>query len=441
MTRRTSVLLFCLCMGIGTAAGLIVQARPETSSLEKRTLSPFPEFSVSSFLDGSWFSQLSLWYSDSYPGRDQFVTAGNQLKKLNGLSQNERVISSGRIGSAIGESPSSQSDSAASGQNSESSKQGIEERTEIPTVHMLQEDIQGQMMEGLLVRDGSVYGAYYFDPEACDLYTQAINRAADELDGTTSVYSILIPNNSGVLLDQQTLDKLTGSDQKEAIEYYYTKMNDKVTPIETMETLQSHKDEYIYYRTDHHWTSLGAWYVYGKLAEEKGWTPAALESLQTFHDEPFYGSYASTLPDADLVADTFDTWIPSENVMRIYTGDYGNPESDQYYEFPIVDTGDGYDIYSKYLRLSGGDQPFEMIDNPSINDGSSCMIIKESFGSAFIPWLTAHYDKIYIMDIRHADIPIVSFCRQYGVQDLILINNLQIASVPSVAQAYDAKLH
>ena len=70
------------------------------------------------------------------------------------------------------------------------------------------------------------------------------------------------------MLPEKELKGLGGSDQEQAISYYYS-LYDKVIPVKTIETLREHNDEYLYFRTDHHWTQLGAYYVYENFCKEK----------------------------------------------------------------------------------------------------------------------------------------------------------------------------
>ncbi len=433
LVRRATVVLFCLFMAVGTITGLMLPARPKTSAIEKRELTAFPAFTMKSFLDGSWFSQISLWYSDSYPGRDQFVAMNNTLQKAKGFQQKEMVIGGGKADEIGGKKKDNES---------EDDGKGFDERKQAPDVNVLQDDIQGQIMEGLLVKDGAAYGGYYFAQEAYDLYTSALERGAKELEGTTNVYSILVPNNSSIMLDDETYKKLSGSDQKQAIDYYYTNYSDLVHPVGTFDVLKSHNNENIYFKTDHHWTPLGAYYVYQSFCKTKGIEPVDKDELEYFKYEPFYGSYTSMLPGVELSPDVFEGWVPKGgNNMRVFNDLSGDPNSTDYYETFVVDPNEGIDQYNHYMRLISGDLPFVMIDNEEIDDGSSCLLIKESYGNAFAPWLVNNYDKVYVMDLRYSDIPIVTFCKENNVTDLIIMNNIQLGGALSVCEMLDSRMH
>jgi len=90
-----------------------------------------------------------------------------------------------------------------------------------PDSKAMDKAFQKQLQDNLYVKDGSAYSLYYFVQDSATEYIDAINNAAAQLSGQTNVYDILVPNNSGVLLSDDELDKLGGSDQKQAIEYYY----------------------------------------------------------------------------------------------------------------------------------------------------------------------------------------------------------------------------
>ena len=70
-----------------------------------------------------------------------------------------------------------------------------------------------------------------------------------------------------------------------------------------------------------------------------------------------------------------------------------------------------------------------MIDNPNISDGTSCVLIKESYGNAFAPFLTDHYDKVYIVDYRYYKDDLTAFVKENNVTDVILLNNDQFLLV------------
>ena len=84
---------------------------------------------------------------------------------------------------------------------------------------------------------------------------------------------------------------------------------------------------------------------------------------------------------------------------------------------------------SKYNCFIGGDNPFTVIENPTITDGSACILIKESYGNAFAPFLVDHYQHVYIIDYRYYEGNLTQFVKDKNVQDVILLNNMEALSV------------
>jgi hypothetical protein len=107
---------------------------------------------------------------------------------------------------------------------------------------------------------------------------------------------------------------------------------------------------------------------------------------------------------------------------------------------PIFSTTDNLDQYNQYMRFIQGDQGLEVIDNPDIDDGSTLMIVKESYGNVLVPFLVDHYDKIYVVDFRYNDGDLVTFCKENNITDLMLSNNIQLIASTGVAAMYDALL-
>ncbi|MCF0260433.1 MAG: hypothetical protein HUJ54_11295 [Erysipelotrichaceae bacterium] len=441
--RSVSVLLFAAVMVIGLFTGSLFFLRPNISALEKRELTAFPAFSLAGILDGSWFENVALWYSDTYPGREGLMAMNNSIRNLYGLQTSEAFYGGGKA-DAIPDTDKT-ADSSSSDSEKKSTKQKFD-RTEAPDTFTVTEEVQAQVMEGLLVKDGGVYGAYYFIKDSADQYVDVLNRAAEELDGITNVYCMLIPNNSSVMLEDSVMKGLGGSDPKQAAEYYYSSLSGKVTPVPVIDALRDHKDEYLYYRTDHHWSAQGAYYAYLEWCKAKGIDPVPLEERESHTYEPFLGSYYSELKRDDLLADSVTGYVPvGTNEITIYTGDAnGNVTFDtanmESCKGSVFNTSDGYDEYSQYLRFIGGDFGLAVIDNPKISDGTSCMVIKESYGNALIPFLVDHYDKIYVVDERYNTGKALQFCKDNKVTDLLIASNMQIAAASSIPPTLDSLL-
>ena len=417
--REFAILGFNGVLTLGLILGLCFFLRPSVSQAENRELTKFPAFSMQSFVNGEFTEGVSTWYADTFPFRDVLMGVNQRMKTFYGYESNTQMYGTAAEADEI---------------PTETVEEAPKKDPVAPETYdswNLEEDIQGQIMQGLYVKDGSVYATYGFTQEAANDYVNAVNSAADKLEGTTNVYSILIPNNSGVLLDEEELAALGGSNQGQAIQYYYDSYNDKITTIETMDTLKKHKDEYLFFRTDHHWTALAAYYIYQNFCEAKGIEPHTIDQFEEQDFEPFLGSYYQQLQLESLAAnpDTVQAWVPMGTNDMVYT----DIDTGETIEWNVIRDVTDWDDATKYNCFVAGDEPWAEIHNPNITDGSSCVVVKESYGNAFIPWLVDHYETVYIADFRYTNVNVADFCAENNVTDLILLNNISIIGSVDVA--------
>ena len=444
--RKTSVVLFFLIMAAGTIIGALLFLRPEKSDKEKRKLTSFPSFTISSFLDGSYLEDVALWYSDTFPGRDTLLTIDQTLKASYGIEPDVKMVGGNKKADQIPDSPqkkkTASSDAITEALAEDKTEASTEDETlseelvNPPDSKKMEQEIQKQVQDNLYVKNGAAYSIYYFNQEGCEMYASMLNEAAKKLSGITNVYSVLVPDNSGVMLPEEELKKLGGSDQVQTIDYYYS-LYDGVTGIDTIHTLREHQKEYLYYRTDHHWTSLAAYYVYENFCQEKGLTPNPLTAYEKKTYQPFLGTFYDTLHDSKMKEnpDYVDAYLPmGTNKMKFRDAKGKN------YDWYVVSDVSKSAENAKYWCFIGGDNPFSTIHNPNITDGSSCLVLKESYGNCFVPYLVDHYENVYVVDFRYADRNVLNYVKKNKVDDLIVINNISICSSPSVVKTIKSLL-
>ena len=412
--RVVTILIFVGFLSLGFLLGNIWFVRPKKSETEKRELTKFPAFTLATFANGQYFSQVSTWYSDTYPLRDAFIGMNQSFKTLYGIHSGDQMVGTIQDGDEI---------------PTDSKEKKIKKDPVVPDSTTLEAEVTDQIMAGLYIQDGAAYGGYSFNQEAADTYIDALEGLAKELDGTTTVYSLLIPNNSAIVLDDETCAKLGGSNQKQAIEYYVNSY-DKVIPIEFFDDLKAHNDEYLYFRTDHHWTSQGAYYAYKSFCKEKGFEAKKLSEFQKYEFKPFLGTYYTNLQLAEMKAnpDEVIAYGPTSTNDLTYIDEDGSVVN-----WKIIQDVSTWGESSGYYCYIAGDRPYAEMDNPDIEDGSSCLVIKESYGNTFIPYLVDHYDKVYYMDFRRPEYDISDFCKEHKVTDIIIENNIQIIASTDVA--------
>ena len=420
--RALSVRIFAFIMLLGGIVGIMFFFRPDTSEVEKRKLAEFPKPTLSSFLNGEYFYDLSLWYSDTYPMRDGLIAADQKIESLYGITPSTMMVGSRKISDDIPDIDEAQ-------ENSGNEQPQEVEQISAPDSRAMESEIQKQIQQNLYVKDGAAYSLYYYDQTAADIYTSALSKAAGELEGKTNVYSILVPNNSGAMLSDRELEALGGADQEQAIDYYYS-LSEGVKTVDTIKTLREHNDEYLYFRTDHHWTQLAAYYVYQNFCEEKGIRPNELSDFQKMTFSPFLGTFYQELQNEDMAAnpDFVDAYIPMATNDMTYWETDGSQVN-----WHVIQDVTGWNKNSLYSCFIGGDKPLVQINNPNLSDGSSCVVVKESYGNSFVPFLVDHYQTVYVVDFRYMKNNVMDFVQEHNVQDLIIINNISIIASENVA--------
>jgi len=264
------------------------------------------------------------------------------------------------------------------------------------------------------------YSFYGYSKKNTQAYADALNKLADNLDGISTVYSIPIPLACDITMPEEYAEYNRASDRNSVIEHLTKSLSDKVKLVDSGDLLKAHKDEYIYFRTDHHWTALGAYYTYTEFCKQKGIKAEGLGDYKTKIFDDYVGSYAydkKKVRDQALVdnPDTLMAYYPTTgNKKMTVTKSDGST-----FEWDVIHDVSNYSSSRKYAAFAAGDYPSIVIKNDSITDGSSCVVIKDSFGNAFIPFLVDHYQTIYELDVRYWSGSLSDFAQKNNVNDII----------------------
>ncbi len=448
------IVVFFVALAVFAVIGLLYPLRPTQSDLEKRTLETFPAFTAASFWDGDYFDTLSIWYSDTYPFREKLLTADAAFENLYGL-KGEQIYISGESAAeeAVTEETSENTleDALTTGETIEGTVSEPESSGETQTEDLFGEDYVDAAIDVEPEKLGSVYVSgdtgfvlFYDNYPAADNYITMLNKMQSDLSGTANVYSVLAPVDSGIDLSEKIQEKLGLGDQKAFIEYIADGTDDSVNVIQTFDLLKAHNSEYLYFRTDHHWTALGAYYAYTAFCNAKGITPTPLDEFETVEFPDFLGTLYSGSNQAAALKNNPDTvvaYIPqATNAMTFWSADYGMVD------WEVIHDVSTYRSSEKYAAFVAGDPAFAQIDNPDLHDGSACLLIKDSYGNAFAPFLVDHYEHVYLVDYRYfANYPdyngsLYSLIDDKGITDVILLNNTEFV-LDSEIDMINAILH
>lgn len=234
----------------------------------------------------------------------------------------------------------------------------------------------------------------------------------------------IIPNAYAIMPEKLPAG-LEQIDQLALIQEAYAQAPESAGIVDFSGTLTEHKDEYIYYRTDHHWTTLGAYYAYAQLMQQLGQGPVALSELDGKTVENFYGTYFSKAKKFDAQADTITYYeIPDAGVT------IDGKEQDGYYDFSKFEVRDKYAAFLRgnngYTVIKSGVRTVEEGQEPS-----RILIIKDSYANSFAPFLLCNYDEVHIVDLRYLAGSLSQLINEGGFDEILLMYNFSnLVTIP-----------
>ncbi len=277
---------------------------------------------------------------------------------------------------------------------------------------------------GTIAIGDSGYELYNYVDTYAKKYADTVNGTANKLKGAAKLYDIVVPTSVGITLPDNKVDKVNSSNQKKAIQKIYHRLNQRATGISLYDSLMQHRNEYIYFRTDHHWTSRGAYYAYQQYCAQKGWEPHTLNEYKRVNFGGYLGSfYLDTNRSSALKKDKVYAYYPVMNkkTQMTYHDEHGGK-----YRSSVICDATNYSTQLKYCAFIAGDNPFTVIRNKKLKNGSRCIVVKESYGNAFVPYLTDHYQTVYVVDYRYWKGSVSKLAQEKKVQDVIFINNISM---------------
>ena len=410
ITRRPMIVFFFVLLAVGFFVA-IWPLRPTYSELEKRELTKFPKLSFSSLASGEYFKGIGAWYADTFPLREAFMNVDSKIKSLYG------------VGDTVNELP----DAAAEEIPDAADVTAVNDQPAVQTTAPVPEDQDVddsliQKLSSVLIVDDAGYEYYNFSKATADRYVAAVSRAANSLQGTARVFDVVVPTSMDITLSDKVRKRINTGDQSKAIDYIYAAVSPNCITVKTFDALRAHREEYVYFRTDHHWTALGAYYAYREYAAKAGLRPAELSEFTERRFENFVGAFYSDSGKNKALEKNPDTVIAYEpkatNDMEF------TDKNGKVVKWDIITDVSKWNKSSLYNTFIGGDNPYSIIRNPGVTDGSSCVVVKESFGNAFVPFLLGNYSEIHVIDYRYWNGNLANFVRDKGVKDVIYLNNI-----------------
>ncbi len=431
-SHQLKIASFFLMLYFGTVVSFIIPLRPTYSETEKRNLKEFPTFSIEALTSGDFFSDISTWFSDTFPFREKLTEINSRIEDLYGFNN---VVIHGDIeqGDDIPDLPIQEETESETTLPETTIPQTTlplttTPPTTVPTTSSPavndadKPDFSTQNIGAIIVAGDSGYEFYSFSKDLAPRYIDSINRINEKVKPANNVFALVIPTSIDVTLNDALRAEVNSADQQKALVYFNNSIKNAITVDSVFNAERLHRNEYIYFRTDHHWTALGAYYAYEEFCKTKGIMPIPLSDYQTVTYDNFTGTFFTSAGQNSTLKENADqvvTYTPFNNNTCTITKEDGTE-----YQWDIVKDVNDYGSTLKYLTFIGGDNPLTTIINHDNPNGETCIVIKDSYGNAFVPFLLPHYSTIYVIDPRHFDSTLESFVQGKVINDVIFLSNI-----------------
>ncbi len=361
--RVLTIVFLLMIFGI-TIAGFFVPVK-ERSESENRNLAQKPEFTLSGLFakenDKRFTTQYESYITDQFIARDTWIGIKTQTERLLG-------------------------------------------KTDINGVYFAD--------DGYLITKTDADKVDAEREEKNIAYLTEFVAKYEELLGKGKVDVMLVPTAADILADK--LPAFTSEyDQAALLERMEAALGADAW-IDVRENLQEHADEYLYYRTDHHWTALGAYYAYQAWAEHEGLPVRDLaDYTESVASDEFYGTLYSKV---NLPMDADTVMIYEDGMKYRVEYDSNRKYMSSLFSMDRLKDKDKYMVY-----LDGNHAQVDIVTENK--NGKTLLVVKDSYAHTFLPFLAQDYERIVMIDFRYLKMPVSALVQTYGVTDMLVMYN------------------
>lgn len=351
MSQVVTAVLFCAFLAVFGLLHILLPDRT-FSPVENRTLSRMPEFSWSALVDGSYTSKLEKYLEDQFPLRDGWMGLKNRYEYLLGKREFHGVYLCGdRLIHKI--------EDASRAEQNIAYLQKLTELTDVP-VYL-----------GLI-------------PTAAEVYRDQLPAGAENFDQAAYLEKVRESVPDTVWVDME-------------------KWMDGASGVS------------LFYRTDHHWTSAGAWHGYAALMEAMGEPFEPLGTPETVSDD-FYGTLYSSSGVHWLAPDTIERYVSGAGVT---VENFEKGETHGLYVDSFLGEKD------KYASFLGGNTPLYIIRNPEAASEEKLLVVRDSYSDAMAPFLSQYFAEIHLVDLRYYRTSVAEYARENGMDRIFVCYSVE----------------
>jgi len=357
MKKLLTILVMTMILGLLIL--FIILPKKEFSEIENRSLASVPKLTLDKIIDGSYMEDIEEYINDHFPIRNFFM--------------NIRTISNKLIG-----------------------KQNISD------VYFGSDGYLLEKYDSLDNQDKLITTINKFYTNNSD-----INVNVMFVPNKIYVYHDKLPRNVDVY------------NQSELIDNIYNLLDDNINKIKLSDILLLEKENYqLYYKTDHHWTSYGAYIGYREFVLNNNINYIDISEFEIEKvTDSFMGSTYSKV---------VDPMSSDEDIMIFKYRDYNidvdyvqsNKQEKTLYNYDYLDKKD------KYAMFLDNNHPLITVTNNDINDDSNILLIKDSYANSMVPFLVNHYSKIHVIDPRYYKRNISNYIEENDIQNVLFLYNI-----------------
>ncbi len=351
-------LFFCVLLGFFSLAGFYMPDR-ELSKIENRVLAGMPELTLSGVLDGSFMKDFESYLSDQFPFRDEAIYIKSFTERLWGKTEENGVY--------IGKG-------------------------------------------GFLFDEPTAYSK-----KKMTALAKKIN-ALTKKNGKLNTVFALVPNSSYIYSDKLP-DNLKLSNQKNQIKDFYSRLDENILTVDTVSSLLKAKNiSEVFYRTDHHWTTRGAYSVFLQVAKKLNFS--VNKKNYEFHTVSTH--FEGTLKSKSIsqrVQDRIEVCFPKESQGTYYVEFSGGAKkrASLFFEDKLKEK-------NQYEVFLGGNYA-KVTVTTDLLEGKKLLVIKDSYANCMLPMLTPYFSKIVILDPRYMTENIQQVLNEEDFTDLLFLYN------------------
>ena len=357
MSKRYSIFLtalFCTFLG-GMALLSLLLPKKSFSELENRYLQKAPTLSFSSVVvNGKFMEEAEDYVSDHIAGRDFWVALKAWSERLSGKRENEGVYFG-------------------------------KEDTLLNQVSDPDETQLSQAMDFLnLLAEQSPVPTYF-----------------GVIPTSAAIWQDRLPEGAPTADEESVIRELAGESRAQTVDIYGA--------------LAAHAEEDIYYRTDHHWTSLGAFYGANAILEAMGREPLDLADYPPVTvSDSFYGTIFSTSGVRWVPPDSIEAYV-TEDGVSVTSYPKGEPEPGKLYDASYLTKK------NQYAYFLGGNQPLCVVRSGKPGAEGKLLLVRDSYADSLTPFLTERFREIHLIDLRYYRASLQDYIRENGIDEIMVL--------------------